>query len=513
MRAVARAGNARLALCAAALALAAGAAGAESLRPLQVDASRGIGRIRPLQGVDGVVLERDAGQLGIQHGPDLRAAWRAAHVDMVRSYIWQSRLDTSDNPAGLFPRWDANPDDPASYNFAATDALVRASRQTGADILFTIASAIPRSTAPARDLARYEAVVRHVVMHYSAGWADGFHGAVRYYEFGDEPDLNTYHFGGTPTEFYAMYAAAARAVKSVDISLQVGGPGLAFPLNADSPFREGFLAHVRAQRLPFDFFSWKWYADGTEDPWDFVRVAKVTTELLARHGLSEARQIVSNWNYYAIPILKPEQMRRATFEVAALIYMQDTDIDRAVMFRGDAAMGTVAEPDADKTTRMFDADGTPQKNGWGFRMSGAMQDTPQRLRVTGGDDRGYAVLAGRNATTGTVQVLIANYAIPAKLLEPTDRKSLDFVLPVQGRRVPVSMALPERRVGATQHDNDGYDLGVNGLGKGRYVVERYRLDPTHDMSLVDAAVMTGPALRLRTAVPEPAVELIVIRPE
>jgi xylan 1,4-beta-xylosidase len=486
---------------------------AEPLRQLSVDASQSHSVIRSLQGVDGLPMGADAGALGILDGPDLRSAWRAAHVDAVRTYIWHARLDTVNNAASLFPNWAADSDNPASYNFALADAAVRASREIGAEILFTIASSIPQNTRPPAELGKWGDVVRHIVLHYNKGWANGFTNAVRYWEIGDEPDLNTFHFSGTPEQFYAMYEAAAHAVKSVDAQLQVGGPGLAFPLNESAPFREGFLSFVQSHSLPFDFFSWKWYSDATEDPWDIPRVSVTTTKVLTEHGLAKTPQFITNWNFDAIPTARPDDLTRAAYESAALTYMQSTILARAFIFRGDAAMGSPKDPDADKTTRMFNADGTPLKSALAFTAVGRMLDTPERLTVTGSDDNGFAVLAGRNSARDEVQVLITNYAISPHFLAPTDVKSLDFDLPIAATRVHVSMALPPRRTEATAKNNGGYDLRITGLpwGSSKFTVERYRIDHAHELTLVDSEAGRGTNARVSAVLPPPSVDLIVIR--
>ncbi len=490
-----------------------GAIAAEPLRQLTVDASQSHSAIRSLQGVDGLPMGSDAGALAILDGPDLCSAWRAAHVDAVRTYIWHARLDTVNNAAGLFPNWAADPDNPASYNFALADAAMRASHEIGAEVLFTIASSIPQNTRPPADVGKWAEVVRHIVLHYNKGWANGFTNAVRYWEIGDEPDLNTFHFSGTPEQFYAMYEAAARAVKSVDAQLQVGGPGLAFPLNEAAPYRDGFLSYIKSQSLPFDFFSWKWYSDATEDPFDIPRVSDTTTKVLAEHGLAGTLQFITNWNFDAIPTARPDDLARAAYESAALTYMQDTILARAFIFRGDAAMGSLKDPDADKTTRMFNADGTPLKSAQAFTAVGRMLDTPERLQVRGSDQNGFAVLAGRNSAHDVVQVLITNYGIAPEFLAATAMKSLDFDLPIAATRVHVSMALPPRRTNAIAKNNGGYDLRIMQLpwGAAKFTVERFRIDPTHDLTLVDSVAGHGATARVSAVLPPPSVDLIVIR--
>jgi xylan 1,4-beta-xylosidase len=489
-----------------------------TLRQVRVDAAHTVGTIRPLQGVDGLPMGADAGGLQVHAGPDLRGRWKDAHVDSVRTYIWHARLDTVDNPGSLFPHWAADVEDPASYNFVATDAAVRASRDVGAEILFTVASAIPYNKKPPADLPKYAAVLTHIVKHYCRGWANGFDSAIKYWEIGDEPDLNTFHFAGTPEQFYAMYAAAAAAIKSVNPALQVGGPGLAFPLNEQAPYREGLLKMVKEKGLPLDFYSWKWYSDATQDPFDINRVNAVVSAKLAAAGLAGTPQFITNWNFNAIPIARPDRLQMGVYESAALTYMQDSNIAKAFIFRGDAGMGTDKDPDPDLTTRMFERDGRPMPNGYGFLAAGRMRETPERLAVlAGADDKGFAVLAGRTGSGNKLQVLITNYAIPAQYLEPTTRTSLDFELPVPGARVPVSMQLPPRRTEAHQTNNGGYRLTIEHLPPAlrHYQVSRYRLDAHHLLSLLDSQGGSGTRLETSSALPPPSIELVVIeaRPE
>lgn len=486
---------------------------AEPLRVIEVDASSSTGMIRSLQGVDGLPVGADAGGLQVHDGPDLRQQWREARVDAVRTYIWHARLDTVDNPAGLFPHWSADPENPASYNFSATDAAVRATREVGAEILFTLASSIPQNTRPPADNAKYAAVVQHIVRHLCFGWADGFKSAVKYWEIGDEPDLNTFHFSGTPEQFYGMYEAAARAIKALDPSLKVGGPGLAFPLNDNAPYREGFLKVIKDRGLPFDFFSWKWYSDATEDPFDFNRVALTTSAILEQAGLSKTPQFITNWNFNAIPIARPDRLQMGVYESAALSYMQDSNIAKAFLFRGDAGMGSEKDPDPDLTTRMFNPDGTLMPNAYGFLAAGRMMETPQRLSVKGSDDKGFAVLAGRSRAGDEIRVLITNYAIPAQYLTPTTKTSLDFNLPIAATRVPVSMKLPPRRTDAAESNNGGYQLTVMHLPKAlqRYTLTRFRLDAHHLLSPIETTTGSGSVVKAAANLPPPSVELLIIR--
>jgi hypothetical protein len=180
--------------------------------------------------------------------------------------------------------------------------------------------------------------------------------------------------------------------------------------------------------------------------------------------------------------------------------MQDSKLARAVFYRADAhgQFGLIA------------ADGTFTKTGDAFEAVGTMNRTPSRLATSGGDDQGFGVEAGRSPNHDEIRVLLSNYEIP-----PEDRQPpfppfiVNNVFAIPGI---ATFTLLDRR-GVTYTDNNGYDLTVNGLhGNGhRYLVSRYRVDESHDLTLVDQTVQRGRRINLSATLPAPAVELVVIR--
>ncbi|MEY4761172.1 MAG: hypothetical protein RLZZ200_1028 [Pseudomonadota bacterium] len=484
---------------------------AGTLRDITVDAGRVTGRIRDLQGVAGVPLAVPVD--GAREVPDLRDAWREAGVSFVRSFDWHARLDTDDNPDSLFPRWSADPDDPASYNFAVADRFVGAVKSMGAEVLFTLASEIPRSSKPPSDLAKYERVVRRIVEHYTLGWANGLQGAVRWWEFGDQPDFLKTHYDGTPEQFLEQYAAAARAVKSVDPALRFGGPNLAFPLNRDAVYREGLLRSLKARGLPLDFISWIWFADNTRDPLEFTRVANEVQRVLEASGYKDTPQILASFNMTGIANAKPDPLQGAGFLAAALILLQDAPVAHAAMFRLDSGWDLHYRfPDP---SHAFERDGTPDPRYHAFRLAGRMKDTPQRLQVTGSDDHSVVVLAGRDEKRQRVRILVSRYAIPERYLEPNGKEIFEFTVPIGEVRVPVSFRLLPRRGGeAADAGEAGWRIHVKNLpwGGRPYTIRRYRVDATHAGAMLSEERGTGNVVQVSAQLAPPAVELIELEP-
>ncbi len=110
--------------------------------------------------------------------------------------------------------------------------------------------------------------MKHVVLHYNKGWANGFRYDIKYWEVWNEPDLGRLFWGGTPEQYFDLYGRIARAIKQADRRALVGGPAISRPNDprATNPYLDDFLKYVRANRLPLDFYSWHWYATDSNDP-------------------------------------------------------------------------------------------------------------------------------------------------------------------------------------------------------------------------------------------------------
>jgi hypothetical protein len=178
--------------------------------------------------------------------------------------------------------------------------------------------------------------------------------------------------------------------------------------------------------------------------------------------------VVNEWNYGLMEPW-PHDLQRAGFIASTLMYLQDAPIDVSALYRAD---------------NVFGKDGaTPDKVGQVLIAFGRMKDTPSRLKAEGADLDGFAVQAGRSADGRTLQVLIANYEIPAEFRGP---RSTPNVMP------GLDVSLLERR-SVTYQNNSGYDLTIDNLVPAReYLVERFRISDDRDFALVDSTTHVGP---------------------
>ncbi|MGO8793885.1 MAG: hypothetical protein ACLQLC_03600, partial [Candidatus Sulfotelmatobacter sp.] len=173
------------------------------LRPLHVDASKVTGQIRSFQGVNGQPTPVMEGL------PNLVDQYKDLHISFVRThdFMGPTELDTKfvyDDPllkwlvpipeqraklvvAGnasiIFPDWSADPEKAGSYRFGPTDKVIRAIRDTGAEVYYRVGRSFGGNREPPADFDKFADVVKHIAMHYNQGWANGFHDNIRYWEF------------------------------------------------------------------------------------------------------------------------------------------------------------------------------------------------------------------------------------------------------------------------------------------------------------------------------------------
>lgn len=501
-------------------------------RAVHVDADKVIGQIRDFQGLNGQPTPVLKGL------PNVVRQYRELRTSLVRTHdmmgpadidaifkfdnIWQEWLIPdptvrrgavdNGNKSIIFPNPNADPENTASYNFGPTDKVMAAIHAAGAHVYYRIGRSWGTQATPPVNFDSYADEVKHVAMHYNQGWDHGFHYGIKYWEFWNEPD-EVFFWTGTPQQFYELYAKTARALKSVDPTLMVGGPGIAHPAHP-SPYREGFLDYCKKHNVPFDFYSWHAYAIGSADPYDGVRLARNIRKILDDHGYPHAQSILSEWNltpdFSEAEKTELEGPHNAAFIGAALTYLQDAPLDAAIFYRGDAAwMG------------LFDLKGNYFKAAYTFKAMGRMQDTPQRLAVTGADTDGFAVLAGKSADDRSVQIFLSNYEIPADYkpkmmhMSPAVQKifnELRVEYAAKNKRKPSANELP-KRTDIGYKDNTGYNLIVTDLpwGSAPFTVQRYRLSKTQNLALVENRTASGGNMKISTAFPPDTVELIVLK--
>jgi len=201
----------------------------------------------------------------------------------------------------IFPDFNADVNDPDSYDFACTDESILATLDAGTETFFRLGQTIEHQikkhgTIPPADFNKWASICEHIIRHYNYGWADGYNLNIQYWEIWNEPDLdeddsnNKRTWGGTKAQFFDLYEIAAKHLKGCFPDLKIGGPALAYRVD----WAEDFLLEMKKRNVPIDFFSWHIYAT---EPYQIIEKAVKIKNILTENGYENAETILNEYNY------------------------------------------------------------------------------------------------------------------------------------------------------------------------------------------------------------------------
>lgn len=247
----------------------------------------------------------------------------------------------------LFRNFDADPEDPRSYDFSFTDLLMEALNKYHIEPFFRLGVTIENNSNikayrifPPADPKKWAIVCEHVIRHYTEGWADGHHYSIRYWEIWNEPE-NPEMWQGSMEEYFELYKVTSKHLKSCFPHLKIGGYAscgfyAAFQDNPTDFYRsfltwfDEFLKFAKAEQCPLDFFSWHSY-DPIESTVQFARYAR---EKLDLNGFADTETSCNEWN--------PHYTLRGTLKHTAevtgmMLAFQNEPVDTAMFY--DARFG------------------------------------------------------------------------------------------------------------------------------------------------------------------------------
>ena len=243
----------------------------------------------------------------------------------------------------IFRDFDADENDPTSYDFYYSDEYITAIIKTGAQIVYRLGITIEWGSKkyrafPPKDFAKWARICEHIVRHYNEGWADGFEYNIEYWEIWNEPE-NPPMWQGTMQEYFDLYRISSKHLKACFPNIKVGGYGscgfyAAFMEGLTDFYKsfltwyDAFLEMVKREECPLDFYSWHIYSDKTED---IVKSAEYVRERLDRYGFTETESHLNEWNYGAEgkQFEDKDTMVGASYITAAFAVMQNTFVDMA----------------------------------------------------------------------------------------------------------------------------------------------------------------------------------------
>ena len=344
-------------------------------------------------------------------------AYKALRVPYVRNHDAAfMTMQHSDDITAIFPNFDADENDPKSYDFALTDGNMKIIQAAGSKPFFRLGQTIEHWTKkygvnPPRDFAKWARICEHVIRHYNEGWADGFRMGIEYWEIWNEPDnlptadgRQSPTWTGTETQFHELFATTAKHLKTCFPNLKIGGPALSFDLN----WADRFLGYCQRNSVPLDFFSWHLYHDG-HDGWYANKSAKIR-EVLDRHGYRQCESIMDEWNYVSdwgagwIYSLEVESgrlnLKGAAYSAAVMCDNQNAPVDMLMYY--DMRVGSPMNGIFDSISLL------PLKGYYPFYAWSKLRDLGMQVKATA-DDGDIRVVAARSADGRHGAALVVRY--------------------------------------------------------------------------------------------------------
>ncbi len=309
---------------------------------MTVDFQCSAGKMKPMHAVNnGPVYKANADQR-ITNFYDYRAAGipyaRNHDASFFSTYGGEHTVDVN----FIFPDFDADPYDPASYDFACTDEYIRVTELAGAETFYRLGSKIEHgvkkyNTYPPKDFKKWAIICEYIIRHYTEGWADGFRYKMTYWEIWNEPDMiRNATWQGTREQFFELYEVAATHLKEKFPHLKIGGPAVT---GVESDWEVLFLDWMTkdGKKVPLDFFSWHLYNKDVEP---LIRKVRYTRNLLDKYGYTETESILNEWNYmrgwegetYEYSIRSHFGLKGASFTAAYMCVGQQEPLDMLMYY-------------------------------------------------------------------------------------------------------------------------------------------------------------------------------------
>jgi len=221
----------------------------------------------------------------------------------------------------IFPLINLDATKPENYYFAATDYLLKRTREElGHDVFFRLGTSIEHSGPKVHfnalipeDFDKVAEVFAGTVRHYNRGWANGYNWDIKYWEIWNEPDgrINMWCLpegcvaeNGDKEEqarldnkrrdlFVKFFVTALKRLKSeFGDSIKVGGPALT---SDNESWLRPILAACKEAGVAPDFVSWHHYA---EDPKVLANATAHFRALCDEFGFTKCELIINEWHYF-----------------------------------------------------------------------------------------------------------------------------------------------------------------------------------------------------------------------
>lgn len=256
----------------------------------------------------------------------------------------------------VFPDFNADPEDPASYDFTWTDPLITSLMNAKVEPYYRLGVTIENEVwrkayrvNPPEDPEKWAKICAGVIRHYTRGWANGFEYDIKYWEIWNEPECTNGRrvmWTGTWEQYLELYDVTSKLLKAEFPEIKIGGyASIGFyalkEMNPESTWCKDcqsyidlflqFMQYIKDHNCPMDFFSWHSY----DEPKYTALYANYVAEKLKEYGYGHAEQHLNEWN------CGPQNRDKACHAAATagfLISMQNSPVDIGMFY--DARCGT-----------------------------------------------------------------------------------------------------------------------------------------------------------------------------
>ena len=256
----------------------------------------------------------------------------------------------------VFPDFNADPEDPASYDLTWTDPLITSLMDAKVEPYYRLGVTIENEVwrkayrvNPPEDPEKWAKICAGVIRHYTKGWANGFEYDIKYWEIWNEPECTNGRrvmWTGTWEQYLELYDVTSKLLKAEFPEIKIGGyASIGFyalkEMDPESTWCKDcqsyidlflqFMQYIKDHNCPMDFFSWHSY----DEPKYTALYANYVAEKLKEYGYGHAEQHLNEWN------CGPQNRDKACHAAATagfLISMQNSPVDIGMFY--DARCGT-----------------------------------------------------------------------------------------------------------------------------------------------------------------------------
>ncbi len=266
---------------------------------------------------------------------------------------------------------------------------------------------------PARWTALIQAFTQHLLDRYGKAEVEQW-----YFEVWNEPNIDFWDGEPKQPTYFALYDQTAKAVKSVDSKLRVGGPA-----TAQAAWVSAFISHCKQNNIPFDFVSTHVY--GNEDPKNvFGRELQIARKDMVGRSAKKVHDEVKAsaapdtpiiWSEYNATYMTQQEVTDSAF-MGPWLANNIRECDGLQSMMSYWTFSDVFEEQGVVKTPFYGGYGLiaerhlPKAAFWAFDLLHSLGD--QRLRVDSED-----ALATRRKD-GTVVIALWNYAEPGESSGP-----------------------------------------------------------------------------------------------